>query len=463
VHNGSLVYRGTWTLKVKGSAITGLSHWTCCPGPRADPVDGSVAGSKVTIHRDCSAQGQTACVRQTFVVNIVANPKNPAIGTLSGTWSGDGAAPSNDTFTSQVKLRLRRFKLSGTVLAQKCSTSGCSRRPRADVTVVAKNPGTAATGSARTGKDGRYVMRLGEGAYDVSLSGVKGIPARRTVTLTEDVSGADFHVCGARSAADAGPLAHNATVLHCDFKVKVTVVDVHDKPLRRVRVQAATSGPWTDFLGPDVVLGETGSDGRATLDLWTGDPWVVRVINELPDINPPNSFDTSHGEPLYSTHTSCVEGTGFLGGCKFTSRDARSGSVAIEVKALVVPLNVTLNSPLGFGQIIVERNQTVDTTPPHAPGFDPSDPRYPFLDLHSGDNGPLPHQLRFELPIDSRAGAEEQYYVEFAPPPNGSRPTISACSPGGVVDLQDTYHTRACRIVLDSNITFAQAAFSAAP
>ncbi len=95
-NNAGTAYSSTWVLNVAGGKITGESHWTCCPGPRVDPLSGSTGGGKVTINRDCSNQGQTACVHQTFTGTITAP------GVVSGTWTGDGAE-GGDTWTLMGK------------------------------------------------------------------------------------------------------------------------------------------------------------------------------------------------------------------------------------------------------------------------------------------------------------------------------------------------------------------------
>ena len=94
VTDGGTVYTATWDVTVTDGVITGLSYWSCCPGPRVDPLKGTVSGSEVTIHRDCSAQGQTACVDQKYV-GMVSDT-----GSVKGTWSGDGESSGGpNTFT----------------------------------------------------------------------------------------------------------------------------------------------------------------------------------------------------------------------------------------------------------------------------------------------------------------------------------------------------------------------------
>jgi hypothetical protein len=86
-------YQSMWTVTVKAGRITGLSTWTCCPGKRIDPLTGTVTGSRVVIHRDCSGQGMPADCRQTLTGTVKTN------GIVSGTWSGSYASGSGDTFS----------------------------------------------------------------------------------------------------------------------------------------------------------------------------------------------------------------------------------------------------------------------------------------------------------------------------------------------------------------------------
>lgn len=436
VHTGSLVFRGTWTLKVKGSAITGLSHWTCCPGPRADPVDGSVAGSKVTIHRDCSAQGQTACVRQTFVGNIVANPKNPAIGTLSGTWSGDGAAPSNDTFTSQVKLRLRRFKLSGTVLAQKCSKTSCSKKPRAGATVVASSSGSGSPGRARTGKNGRYEMQLEPGTYQVALRGVKGVPAKQLVALSKDRGGVDFRVCsGAHGAQVASSVF---TPFRCDRTLRVHVVDLANRPVENVTILA--HGVSAFDIGADAEA-TTDSQGNATLDLYDT-TWEVFLARSLEAINPSGTTlrpstavpgDLEFPGSLYSYDSQCSSHVAHHrpgGGCVF---DLGIGKVSfnnaeMSVTVAVQPVDVSLGA--GF------QNGAVALTPePEAQNL-----------TWEGQGTAVPH-LTFRIfhlgpsIVDVHAWANTNES-------SNSLARVVACSPGSVGQAQVTPIVNGCRLEL---------------
>jgi len=67
--NGSS--NSTWTLTVNGGQVTGSSQWTCCPGPRTDPLTGTLNAGTITVERDCTGQGWTqgAC-HQTFTGSL---------------------------------------------------------------------------------------------------------------------------------------------------------------------------------------------------------------------------------------------------------------------------------------------------------------------------------------------------------------------------------------------------------
>jgi hypothetical protein len=67
-------FTSTWHLKVSGSKVTGTSDWTCCPGVRHDPLSGTVRGGKIAIERNCSLQGQRACVRQVYDGEVHGTP-----------------------------------------------------------------------------------------------------------------------------------------------------------------------------------------------------------------------------------------------------------------------------------------------------------------------------------------------------------------------------------------------------
>ena len=84
VNDSSVVYHATWTVTVTAGRIKGLSHWTCCPGKRTDPLTGTIKGNRVVIVRNCTGQGAPAC-SQTYTGNVASN------GSVRGTWAGSGA------------------------------------------------------------------------------------------------------------------------------------------------------------------------------------------------------------------------------------------------------------------------------------------------------------------------------------------------------------------------------------
>jgi len=104
VLDGATVYHSTWRLVVsKSGAITGSSHWSCCPGARTDPLSGSASGDHVTIDRDCHGQGAgSECIRQTYVGNVI-----PYYGYLAGSWSGDGASPGGPNTFEILHVNVR--------------------------------------------------------------------------------------------------------------------------------------------------------------------------------------------------------------------------------------------------------------------------------------------------------------------------------------------------------------------
>ena len=97
----NIVYPSTWDLVVNGGSITGVSHWTCCPGSRTDPLTGSTGGGSVTITRDCSGQGQTACDKQVYKGTIGAS------GEVSGTWESNDNLYGTWTMTLAASVSVR--------------------------------------------------------------------------------------------------------------------------------------------------------------------------------------------------------------------------------------------------------------------------------------------------------------------------------------------------------------------
>lgn len=271
VHNGEFVFKGTFALKVTGNTIKGSSHWTCCPGPRTDPLHGSVAGSKVTIHRDCSSQGQTACVSQAFVGTIVASHGSI---TVSGTWSGDGAAKSNNTWT--MTGGRRQHTLSGAVVYH-CPQCGGDPRPAGGLTVRATPQGGGKAQSARTSADGTYSMPLPNDTFTVALKGTRGAPSAREVRMNKDRSGIDFEAC---------PPVSLRAFASCQFEVAIRLVDVAGQPVQGAGIVAEKTDTGIFGLGTGEAFARTDSGGRARLMLTEGQ-WTVFTVGDLSHVRVP--------------------------------------------------------------------------------------------------------------------------------------------------------------------------------
>jgi uncharacterized caspase-like protein len=81
-------YKSSFTLTGNGSAFSGSSRWTCCPGPRTDPIiQGQVQNGKISFIRDCSGQGYPGECKQVYTGSITENG-------ASGQWAGTGGAGS---------------------------------------------------------------------------------------------------------------------------------------------------------------------------------------------------------------------------------------------------------------------------------------------------------------------------------------------------------------------------------
>lgn len=87
-------YTGVFRIRVNGGRITGTSDWTCCPGPRHDPLSGRIAGNQVTIERNCSGQGASGACRQVYTGTISGD-------TISGRFTHNGV----DAGTWVLRLR----------------------------------------------------------------------------------------------------------------------------------------------------------------------------------------------------------------------------------------------------------------------------------------------------------------------------------------------------------------------
>jgi Caspase domain len=81
-------YSSTFTITMTGSAFSGSSKWTCCPGPRIDPiVQGLIQNGKISFIRDCNGQGSLIECKQAFTGSIMESG-------ASGQWAGSGGSGS---------------------------------------------------------------------------------------------------------------------------------------------------------------------------------------------------------------------------------------------------------------------------------------------------------------------------------------------------------------------------------
>jgi caspase domain-containing protein len=80
-------YASTFTITATGPTFSGTSQWTCCPGPRIDPIRGSVQNGKITFIRDCNGQGLAGECKQAYIGSIMEDG-------ASGQWSGTGGGGS---------------------------------------------------------------------------------------------------------------------------------------------------------------------------------------------------------------------------------------------------------------------------------------------------------------------------------------------------------------------------------
>lgn len=86
-------FPGTWNLTVSGSQVTGTSTWSCCPGPRHDPLTGTVSGRQIVITRDCTGQGYVGACSQKYTGTLVGS------GRVEGTWRDVTGSTGSGTFT----------------------------------------------------------------------------------------------------------------------------------------------------------------------------------------------------------------------------------------------------------------------------------------------------------------------------------------------------------------------------
>lgn len=96
VSTGGKQYHSTWTLEVLNGVITGNAGWDCCPGPRVDPLSGTLVGEEVTIVRDCSGQGWVGPCSQTYSGRVQGN-------IISGTITGTAIPASGATWTLYLR------------------------------------------------------------------------------------------------------------------------------------------------------------------------------------------------------------------------------------------------------------------------------------------------------------------------------------------------------------------------
>ncbi len=81
-------YASTFTLTVTGSTFSGSSKWTCCPGPRTDPIiQGAVQNGRISFVRDCTGQGYPGECKQVYTGSITEDG-------AAGRWSGTGGGGS---------------------------------------------------------------------------------------------------------------------------------------------------------------------------------------------------------------------------------------------------------------------------------------------------------------------------------------------------------------------------------
>jgi uncharacterized caspase-like protein len=81
-------YSSTFTITVTGLTFSGSSKWTCCPGPRIDPIiQGVVQNGKISFIRDCTGQGYPGECKQSYTGSIMDDG-------AAGRWSGTGGGGS---------------------------------------------------------------------------------------------------------------------------------------------------------------------------------------------------------------------------------------------------------------------------------------------------------------------------------------------------------------------------------
>ena len=82
----------TLRVTVSGTEIRGQSEWECCPGPRIDPLAGSLVGNRIRFTRICTGQGFNQPCSQIFD-GVIEDKK------ASGTFTMNGAPAGRWQFT----------------------------------------------------------------------------------------------------------------------------------------------------------------------------------------------------------------------------------------------------------------------------------------------------------------------------------------------------------------------------
>ena len=84
-------YPSEWALQVAGSTVKGSSGWSCCPGPRTDPLaNGLIDGDRFVIERNCTGQGTDAPCLQVYQGTLKGQVIEGAFtmnGKPAGTWT----------------------------------------------------------------------------------------------------------------------------------------------------------------------------------------------------------------------------------------------------------------------------------------------------------------------------------------------------------------------------------------
>jgi hypothetical protein len=89
-------YSADFNITVRGSTFSGSSKWTCCPGPRIDPiVEGRIQNGRISFVRDCNGQGAGTC-RQEYTGVVSGN-------SASGQWTGTGAILGAGSWTMRKR------------------------------------------------------------------------------------------------------------------------------------------------------------------------------------------------------------------------------------------------------------------------------------------------------------------------------------------------------------------------